>query len=183
MVEVLARLGSAAQLATAGSPDYTRRLEAAPPHVDIFLSAASVSVQVRERLAAQDAAGASRASVEEARAEHAKDKAFVLAVISTLRDQLAAERAERETLRAEASARQAAQTEALAAERAAHDKALGLASQAARAEAAAEMRLACRELHASMSGFCDKWVPSGAEQERLALLGRLTELAHSNDPQ
>jgi len=111
---------------------------------------------LRERQAAVDEAAATSEAAARARDEHAKDKAFVLAVISSLKEQLAAERNERASLRAAAERAAAAAQESAAAERAAHERALADATEAAAAQAQAELRGACRAIHRQLSSFCDK---------------------------
>ena len=61
--------------------------------------------------------------------------------------------------------------------RASHDARL-LSSEAARAvELEGEARNACRALHARLSSFMNKWVPSGAEAEKHTILARLKNIA------
>ncbi len=134
---------------------------------------------VRDRQAAMDEAAAARTASAGARDEHAKDKAFVLAVIGSLKEQLAAERQERAALRAAAERATAAADETVRTERAAHARALEEATASAAAAAQAELRGVCRGIHRQLSAFCDQWVPSGAEAERVDILGRLAELAEA----
>ena len=127
-----------------------------------------------------DQAAATSEAAARARDEHAKDKAFVLAVISSLKEQLAAERNERASLRAAAERAATAAHESITAARVAHERALADATEAAAAQAEAELRGACRGIHRQLASFCDKWVPSGAESERVDILGRLGALAEAD---
>ena len=137
---------------------------------------------MREKQAAVDEVAARLAAAASARDEQAKDKAFILAVIGSLKEQLGAERAERTTMRDAANRATATAEETVATERAAHERALVDATAASAAQAEAELRQVCRGIHWQLVAFCDKWVPSGAESERMDILGRLAELAEVESP-
>ena len=123
--------------------------------------------------AAEDA----RIAEHEARlAEHAKDKSFMLTVVNTLKEQLAEERGERAKLTASVEQSARAQQAGFAELKAAHEASGATRAAEAQAEAAALGRRACRELHAKLASFCDKWVPSGAEVDRVVVLEQLREL-------
>jgi hypothetical protein len=88
----------------------------------------------------------------ERQAEHGKDKAFLLTVVDTLKEQLSAERVERTKMRTALEAASANHTAALDALGASH--AAALAPHAAAEETCRNARRACRALHGRLEAFC-----------------------------
>lgn len=120
----------------------------------------------------QEASVANR--MEEVAAEAAKDKQFLLTVVNTLKDQLGEERAERARMRSALDASGATQQKTLDALQAAHDAALRPHARAA--DITRNARKACQALHGRLDAFCAKWVPHGAEPEKLAILEELKQV-------
>ena len=136
-------------------------------------AAAETERQLRQ---ARSQSAAAEDALTELRAETAKDKAFMLAVVNTLKEQLGEERAERAALRRALDAASAAHHATLDELRASHQSALEASAYSRAAEEAQHGRRACRQLHSRLAAFCERWVPAGAEAEKLALLEQLREL-------
>ncbi len=96
--------------------------------------------------------------------------------MNTLKEQLAEERAERTKMRETLELAHAAQQQGFAQLQAAHEAAADASGQSRAAEVTSIARRGCRELHGRLVAFCEKWVPSGAETEKVVILEGLREL-------
>ena len=158
--------------------------------------AAALAAAEHARRRGDEAAADAEASAAAQRNELAKDKAFMLNVVTTLKEQLGEERQararawksrghpsdltppdppfqERAKLRATLDEALAAQREEAAEVRAAHETALLRAEKAGAGAAAAGARRIGGEVRAALHSFCEKWVPPAAEPEKAAVLGPL----------